>query len=350
MADILQATSEIVQVNLWMESLVPGDRRGSERQQAQGLRPCSARGMQSCMRLLLKWPAWALLLLAIALFSGCASQKGLSIPREEEAALRQRAEFLCQHLLLTELVPSRLPEGSAPSDYIRQQDLDFLQQNPQVVARTDFDVPGLVAALAPYIRCEVTRMHLWKGGGLVHLRLAHPSLKAPRLRSPEVLAPSSPEQRRSVLESWAQGQPEVSRSYLWLTHTPQGWRVSYWLPEQAERDSQPLVASMCTPSGATAPADVSEFDPAAMTPPRLLSGPQLQYTPEAIEKRVRGLFRARCVLTREGMLRDCCILQALPPMDEPILKTLAAQRFQPALRDGEPVQIDYTLNLQLTTP
>ncbi|ATB36715.1 Ferric siderophore transport system, periplasmic-binding protein TonB [Cystobacter fuscus] len=95
--------------------------------------------------------------------------------------------------------------------------------------------------------------------------------------------------------------------------------------------------------------DVLPFG-AGMTRPEKLSGPQPQYTREALEAHVQGLMIVKCVITTEGKVERCRIIKPLPHMEQAVLDSLYAQRYKPVTFQGRPVQVDYTFNIRLSMP
>ncbi|QSQ22931.1 energy transducer TonB [Pyxidicoccus parkwayensis] len=74
-----------------------------------------------------------------------------------------------------------------------------------------------------------------------------------------------------------------------------------------------------------------------MTKPVKVDGPPVQLTPEAIATRVHGLMLVKCVITREGQMRDCRVIKGLEPMNETVVKALEASRYTPVMFQGKPV-------------
>jgi TonB family protein len=95
--------------------------------------------------------------------------------------------------------------------------------------------------------------------------------------------------------------------------------------------------------------DTLPFSP-EMTRPQRLSGPIPQYTKEALENRSEGLMIVRCIITVEGEVNKCRVLQPLPFMEEAVLDALYQSRYKPVTLDGKPVQVDYTFNIRLSLP
>ncbi len=81
-----------------------------------------------------------------------------------------------------------------------------------------------------------------------------------------------------------------------------------------------------------------------------LDGPPIQYTPEALAARVQGTMIVKCIITREGRVRDCKVLKGLDHMNEAAVKALEASRYKPMEFQGQPVETAYTFTLRFTLP
>lgn len=106
------------------------------------------------------------------------------------------------------------------------------------------------------------------------------------------------------------------------------------------------------PDGANASLGESEpvpFEPAAMTRPQRVSGRDPQLTPEARAERVRGTALVRCVVTREGRVNNCRLLNGLPHMERELLEALSTWRVTPAMSQGKPLDVDYTFVVRIPT-
>jgi TonB family protein len=79
-----------------------------------------------------------------------------------------------------------------------------------------------------------------------------------------------------------------------------------------------------------------------MTEPELISGPSIEYTPEAIEHEVEGTMQVRCVITAAGGVRNCKVLKGLPFMDRAVERALLGRRYKPATQGGKPLDVLYT--------
>ncbi|MFP2925722.1 energy transducer TonB [Pyxidicoccus sp. 3LG] len=95
--------------------------------------------------------------------------------------------------------------------------------------------------------------------------------------------------------------------------------------------------------------DVLPFG-AGMTRPEKISGPQPEYTREALEARVAGTMIVKCVVTVEGRVERCRIIKPLPHMDRAVLDALTSSRYKPVTFQGRPVQVDYTFTLNFKLP
>lgn len=82
-------------------------------------------------------------------------------------------------------------------------------------------------------------------------------------------------------------------------------------------------------------------------PPRVLSGPPIQYTDQAIRDHVQGCVLAKCIITTSGGVRDCEMLETLGPMTEPVLNALLQRRYAPMTCDGKAVETSYTFQVSL---
>ncbi|RKH51612.1 energy transducer TonB [Corallococcus interemptor] len=87
-----------------------------------------------------------------------------------------------------------------------------------------------------------------------------------------------------------------------------------------------------------------------MTPPKLLSGSQFNYTLEARRAGVEGMMIVKCVITTEGRVRDCRIIKGLPFMEDAVLEALSSRTYQPLTFQGRPVNVSYTFNIKLKMP
>jgi len=101
-------------------------------------------------------------------------------------------------------------------------------------------------------------------------------------------------------------------------------------------------------AGEIAPGPVDYSD--EMSPPKLLDGPSLAYTSEALEHRVEGVMVVRCVLTAEGRVHGCRVLSSLPFMDQEVVAVLEGRRYLPATLRGMPLEVNYTFKIKLRLP
>jgi TonB family protein len=99
------------------------------------------------------------------------------------------------------------------------------------------------------------------------------------------------------------------------------------------------------------PAPVAvEFDDATMSVPAMISGPDPEYTQEAVERGVQGQMTIRCVVAHDGSVRKCRVLKGLPFMNSAVIEALERRQYRPATVQGKPVDVFYTFNLRLTLP
>jgi TonB family protein len=100
----------------------------------------------------------------------------------------------------------------------------------------------------------------------------------------------------------------------------------------------------------TQAAERTEFDAASMTRPVFVSGPDPTYTRAALSHDVEGLMVVACVVTREGLVRECRVLQGLPHMDAAVVQALERRRYRPATLNGVPIEVTYQFRLNLRLP
>lgn len=95
--------------------------------------------------------------------------------------------------------------------------------------------------------------------------------------------------------------------------------------------------------------DVEPFGQ-GMTPPVMVGGPAIEYTPQALVAGVQGTLIARCVITLEGQVRDCRVIKGLPHMDAAVMDALEARRYQPVTFQGKAVSVSYVFTVRLKLP
>jgi carboxypeptidase family protein len=78
--------------------------------------------------------------------------------------------------------------------------------------------------------------------------------------------------------------------------------------------------------------------------PVLISGPSVTYP--SLAPRLHGKMLVRCVLTVEGVVKDCLPDQDVPEL-APMIRQLEQRRYRPALRDGVPVEVWYVFRITI---
>jgi protein TonB len=87
-----------------------------------------------------------------------------------------------------------------------------------------------------------------------------------------------------------------------------------------------------------------------MTPPRLLAGPAIEYTDEALEHEVEGVMIVRCILSTAGEVKECEVKQSVPFMDEAVVVNLQRRRYTPVTLEGKPVAVYFNFRIRLVLP
>ncbi|MCY1040326.1 energy transducer TonB [Corallococcus sp. bb12-1] len=251
---------------------------------------CASRVIRLSLLLMLPW-----------LGSGCASIA--ASVRGPEGEITEKARRLCELGLLSRPDLSLFPADMRPEDSVRPEDLAYLQAHPE------FPPPSPPPSQP--LRCEVkSPPNTDDGFATVQVKL-RPGAEADGLEA------------------------EFPVDFV---QTSAGWRLAYWFAEEGA--VSPLMAA----------AQVPIFSSESMTRPEKLSGEEVAYTREAIEKRIQGQMAIRCVITREGGVSNCHSLKSLPLMTPVALKALWGSRFAPATLDGKPLSVRYMFHFNLHLP
>lgn len=89
---------------------------------------------------------------------------------------------------------------------------------------------------------------------------------------------------------------------------------------------------------------------AGMTPPVMVGGPAIEYTPQALMAGVQGTMLVKCVITVEGEVRGCRVIKGLPHMDAAVMEALEGRRYQPVTFQGKAVSVSYVFTVRLKLP
>jgi TonB family protein len=140
-----------------------------------------------------------------------------------------------------------------------------------------------------------------------------------------------------------------------------------WVQSQADAstDAEPTQAAAAAPACprhpippfpegglaqlASATGDGGFVGPPIERPKRVGGQPPV-YTLEAMKQRVQGTFIAKCVITEQGDLTECCVVKGLPYMDEAVLAALKTWKYTPVMFQGQPARVNYTLTVHLLPP
>jgi len=88
-----------------------------------------------------------------------------------------------------------------------------------------------------------------------------------------------------------------------------------------------------------------------ITRPTRVAGMDPPYTQKAREARQQGLVIARCVMTTHGFLVGCRIVRSSAPLqNDAVLAALATHRYSPAMFEGRPQTVFYTLPFNFRLP
>ena len=87
---------------------------------------------------------------------------------------------------------------------------------------------------------------------------------------------------------------------------------------------------------------------AGVTPPKLVSEVKPQYTPEAMQAKIQGSMLMNAVVRTDGTPADIQIIKSLDAefgLDQQATAAFREWRFEPGLKDGEPVPARVTVEM-----
>src|ERR1700687_1891889 len=123
------------------------------------------------------------------------------------------------------------------------------------------------------------------------------------------------------------------------------WRAA-WKAEWSAGVVGGVVGGIVAPPAPTGPLKFND----SMTQPVKVAGPEIQYTEKALEHEVQGEMIVRCILSVEGLVRDCHVLKTQPFMDRAVVETLKKSRYKPAVYQGKPVEVEFDFRIKLVLP
>ncbi len=156
----------------------------------------------------------------------------------------------------------------------------------------------------------------------------------------------------------AEAEPEPTPARVARAERPKVSKRAAPRPAEMKTEAKPEAR---TPVAARAPelrrpapeslgaGEPVAFEPSAMTRPQRVSGREPQLTAQARAERVRGTALVRCVVTREGRVTNCRLLNGLPYMEQELLEALSTWRVTPVMAQGKPLDVDYTFVVRIPT-
>jgi protein TonB len=126
----------------------------------------------------------------------------------------------------------------------------------------------------------------------------------------------------------------------------------YWKGRQLLESRQPEVAQesmeavdKACAAGMDQACDLAEL---AFKAPRRTGGRNPRVPALVRDLHLRGTVVVRCMLERDGRLRDCVILKGLhDQMDAEVLDSVATRTYEPATWGGHPVQVPIDLRIDV---
>jgi TonB family protein len=106
-----------------------------------------------------------------------------------------------------------------------------------------------------------------------------------------------------------------------------------------------LTLSVVRPVWAQAEEKVYKVG-AGITPPKLLTKVEPKYTQEARDAKIQGSVKLKTIVTSDGVAKDIEVLEGLDTgLDQAAIDAVTKWTFQPATKDGKPVSVIATIEV-----
>jgi TonB family protein len=84
----------------------------------------------------------------------------------------------------------------------------------------------------------------------------------------------------------------------------------------------------------------------SVTAPVPLTTPEAKYTPDARKAKINGICLVSLIVDRHGLPQNIRIVKTLDPgLDQNAVDAIAKYRFKPAMKNGEPVMVPITIEV-----
>ena len=91
----------------------------------------------------------------------------------------------------------------------------------------------------------------------------------------------------------------------------------------------------------------STYVPGVVTPPRLLNAPEPEYTEQARESNAQGTCALELIVEEDGLPSHIRVVKSIGTgLDEKAIAAVQKWKFEPALKDGHPVKVRITVEVQ----
>jgi periplasmic protein TonB len=85
---------------------------------------------------------------------------------------------------------------------------------------------------------------------------------------------------------------------------------------------------------------------AGVSPPRAINSPEAEFSEEARKAKYQGICHVAMIVGVDGVPRDVRVLTSLGMgLDEKALEVAKKYRFEPAMKDGHPVAVEISLEV-----
>jgi TonB family protein len=107
-----------------------------------------------------------------------------------------------------------------------------------------------------------------------------------------------------------------------------------------------LAMALVIPLAAFQDSSVHKVGEKGLTPPRVVSKVEPKYTEEARDSKIQGTVTLRCVIDEGGVAENIEVVRSLDPgLDVNAIQAVSQWHFAPGTKDGQPVRVQATIEI-----
>jgi TonB family protein len=139
----------------------------------------------------------------------------------------------------------------------------------------------------------------------------------------------------------ASAQQALQRIFMLSTESLLPYVPQFWHSFLSRR---PWVAGTTPPAHGTVEPSAEPEVPPGVTPPRTLHAPEPKYPLVARQAAYEGTTKLQAVINDQGLVQELSILKPAGfGLDEEAVAAITRWRFEPAKRDGQPIEVETTI-------